>query len=52
MHTNRIKDITVEQLLEDEFIVLSTGKYLILLKDSDGGIAIWRVSKEHSILEG
>jgi WD40 repeat protein len=44
MHTNRIKDISVEKILYDEFLIVSA--------DSDGGIAIWRVSKDHALLEG
>ncbi|KAL0482108.1 p21-activated protein kinase-interacting protein 1 [Acrasis kona] len=44
MHTNRVKDVDVMEIDVGEFILVSV--------DSDGGMALWRVSDEVALLEG
>jgi WD40 repeat protein len=44
IHTNRIKDVDVMEINVGEFVVVSV--------DSDGGMALWRITDEYALLEG
>lgn len=44
IHTNRVKDVDVMEV--------NVGEFVLVTVDSDGGLALWRISDEYALLEG